>query len=122
MENSGDAQTAMDFSRIQDTSDGDVEFEQELFTVFLEDCEARIGLLRAAISSESLAPVHMEAHTIKGAGANVGTSKLHDIAADIERLDAGALAEKGSALFGELETEFVRVKTAITDYLNKQKA
>lgn len=108
----------VDFSRIQETSDGDQEFESELFGVFLEDCEMRLAQLRAALETGDVDRACREAHTIKGAGSNVGTTHLHAIAADLEKLDGGEFAERGGPLLQALETEYGRVATAIRRYLD----
>lgn len=107
---------AIDFAQIQDTSDGDMEFEHELFTAYVEDCLDRINRLREAAAKRDLESLRREAHTIKGASANVGTTHLHVIARELEGTDIandGAIAE----LIARMEAEFERVRTAIGDYL-----
>lgn len=107
----------MDFSRIQDTSDGDTEFEQELFEAYVEDCADRIARLRAAREAGDLDAFHREAHTVKGASANVGTTRLHRIAHELELLefsDDGAIDE----VLGRVDAEFEQVKGAIRAYLD----
>ena len=107
---------AVDFSRIRETSDGDTDFERELFGLFLEDCEERLQRLGAALAAGRLSEIHREAHTIKGAAANVGTTRLQEIAGRLEALSDGASPE-GQALAGEMVTEFARVKVAVEAYL-----
>lgn len=107
----------LDFSRIQDTSDGDAEFEQELFAAYIEDCSDRIARLRGAIADQDSASLRREAHTIKGASANVGTTQLHELAQALESADPGANGGATTDLVAEIEAEFDRVKTAIESYL-----
>ena len=111
-----DGQTAVDFTRIQETSDGDTEFERELLGVFIEDCEDRLQRLVAAIAAGRRDEIKREAHTIKGASANVGTTQLQEIATQLEALSDGSTPE-GQALTEQLADEFVRVKAAIGEYL-----
>jgi HPt (histidine-containing phosphotransfer) domain-containing protein len=111
-----DGQAAVDFTRIQETSDGDTEFERELLGVFIEDCEDRIQRLSAAIAAGRLDEIKREAHTIKGAAANVGTTRLQEIAEQLEALHDGSISE-GQALAGQLTEEFERVKAAIGEYI-----
>lgn len=111
-------QDAVDFSRIKETSDGDTEFERELFGVFIEDCEERLQRLEEALAGGRLSEIHREAHTIKGAAANVGTTRLQDIAMRLEALADGASAE-GQALLRQLSEEFALVKVAILAYLGE---
>lgn len=107
----------VDFTRIQETSDGDIEFEQELFAIYLEDCKERIGSLRDAVTAQDTTLLHREAHTIKGSSVNVGTTRLHEIAHQIESASAGDTALLQQKL-NELESEFGRVQTAIETYLS----
>ncbi len=111
-----DGRVAVDFSRIKETSDGDTEFEKELFEVFLEDCEERLQRLNEALAAGRLSEVQREAHTIKGAAANVGTTHLQEIAMHLEGMADGASPE-GKVLAGQLESEFARVKVAVLAYL-----
>ena len=112
-----DGRAAVDFSRIKETSDGDTDFEKELFGVFLEDCEERIERLNAALAAGRLSEIQREAHTIKGAAANVGTTHLQEIAMHLEAL-ADASSPDGKTLANQLEEEFGRVRTAVLDYLS----
>ncbi|MCF6284124.1 MAG: Hpt domain-containing protein [Candidatus Hydrogenedentes bacterium] len=116
-ENARGAQAPVNFTRIQETSEGDTEFEKELFLIFLEDCADRLELLRAAVSNRDIEKVHLEAHTIKGAGANVGTTHLHEIAFVLEEMDSAAIPDAADAVIADLDAEFSRVKSAITDYV-----
>ena len=112
-----DGRAAVDFSRIKETSDGDTDFEKELFGVFLEDCEERIERLNEALAAGRLSDIQREAHTIKGAAANVGTTHLQEIAMHLEAL-ADAASPDGKTLASQLAEEFSRVKSAVLDYLS----
>ena len=105
----------MDFTRIRDASDGDTEFEQELFTAYVGDCAERIGRLHAALAAQDAAAFRREAHTIKGSSANVGTTRLQEFARAIEEAEVadGSVPE----LIARLEAEFGRVKSEIEAYL-----
>ena len=117
MEQAGDVSKPVDFSRIQETSEGDLEFEDELFTVFLEDCQDRIGRLKAAMEAGEWTDFRREAHTIKGACANIGTTSMQDIALTLEHVEDDKAPELCPALVGEMEAEFSRVSHAIKTYL-----
>ena len=36
---------ALDPTRVHETADGDTDFEHDLFTLYIEDCEERLGRL-----------------------------------------------------------------------------
>lgn len=111
-----DGNAAVDFNRIKETSDGDKDFEKELFEVFIEDCEERLQRLTDALAGGRLQEIQREAHTIKGAAANVGTTCLQDIAMQLEAMSDVA-APEGATLAERLQEEFNRVKAEIQDYL-----
>lgn len=106
----------VDFARIQDTSDGDVEFERELFTIYVEDCAERIDRLRAVLAAGDSDALRRDAHTIKGASANVGTTQLQGIALELERCEISE-TDRAAELIGQLEAEFARVREAIDAYV-----
>jgi HPt (histidine-containing phosphotransfer) domain-containing protein len=108
---------SVDFERIKDTSGGDKEFEQDLFGIFLQDCAERMDKLQSAIAGGDIATVRLEAHTIKGSGANVGTTHLQEIAAALEHAEDVDVTRNGPALLEELKTEFAKVRGAIDSYL-----
>ena len=107
----------VDFERIRETSDGDKEFEQDLFGIYLQDCADRIDKLEAAITGGDFATVQLEAHTIKGSSANIGTTHLQGIAAALEHAEDSDVTKNGPALLKELKTEYARVRGAIDSYL-----
>ena len=108
----------MDFGRMQETSDGDKDFEYELFTIYLEDCADRLQKVRDAVQDGNADCLHREAHTIKGSSANVGTTRLHELALALESADISDADGATSALISQLDEEFERVKDAIEAYLN----
>ena len=74
-----DLLSAMDFSRIKETSDGDTEFERELFGVFIEDCEERLQRLDSALLARHPGEIQREAHTIPGAATLRNVQNWDDV-------------------------------------------
>lgn len=107
----------VDLSRIQETSDGDREFEQELFELFIHDCTERFLRLETAMAEQDAETVHREAHSLKGAGANIGTTVFQDWALKLEKTDLGADPVQARDLFSGLKTEYGRVKVFIEEHL-----
>ncbi len=75
----------VDFSRIKETSDGDVEFEQELIGMYLEDAEGHVADIMRNSGSGDLAAVKSTAHTLKGASANIGAVGMQEAALAVEK-------------------------------------
>ena len=77
--------------RIQETSDGDLEFEQELIEMFIEDAQEHLSVLKTQIAEGDVEMVRRSAHTLKGSSSNIGATKMQDMSYQMEILakDAG---------------------------------
>jgi HPt (histidine-containing phosphotransfer) domain-containing protein len=107
----------VDLNRIQETAGGDREFEDELFNLFLSDCDDRIEKLEAAVKARDSEASCREAHSLKGAGGNIGTTQFQDVALRLEKTDPAVDAEKAETLLKELKEELERVRGFIQQYL-----
>lgn len=74
----------IDRSYLQECSDGDPAFEQELLHLFVDDTQQHLVSLRAAIATQNFDIARQEAHHIKGASAHVGAVTMFAIAAAVE--------------------------------------
>jgi len=94
----------IDWHRLQEISDGDVEFQREILTVFVEDGRTTLAKLRQAIENGDIQEVKNLAHALKGASGNTGIPPIQETAASLERLvrDTGTLDE-GMAIVATLE-------------------
>ena len=75
----------IDISRIQETSDGDIEFEIELIEMYLEDAKDHIGHIGTHISNNNSSGLKQSAHTLKGSSANIGAVGMQEAASHLER-------------------------------------
>lgn len=107
----------VDLSRIQGLAEGDKDFEQELIGAYLEDCSERMGRLRQAIADGAVETVQRDAHTIKGASSNVGTTRLHELARQLEKLEITAEPAAAEQLLAAMITEYASVRDFFQDYL-----
>ncbi|MHC1701336.1 MAG: Hpt domain-containing protein [Humidesulfovibrio sp.] len=86
------------------------EFLARLFEVFLADEPRRITTLGDAVCRADLDMVRYLAHSIKGAAATLGMERLCDASRELEFAAKGgqaeALAEKYTAVLGEMEAVF----------------
>lgn len=102
----------VDFTRIQETSDGDMEFESELIEMYLEDAKEHTGKIVELISSGDVENLKSAAHTLKGSSANIGASGVQAVAAVIERsasdgdLPPSSEAENLNSVMAETEIVF----------------
>ena len=108
----------VDLSRIQETSDGDIEFEQELIEMYLEDARDHLESLEKHISGNDLTSVKQLAHTIKGSSANIGATAMQNVAFEIEKAAAKEDSAAMQTLVGEIKTTFQETETFYNDYLS----
>lgn len=107
----------VNLDRVQETSGGDVEFEKELFAIYLDDTEQRLAELRSNIAAGDADTAKRVAHTVKGSSANVGAEQVRAAAARLEQQIAhGGLAETSGAV-NELDAAFRTAREYINQYL-----
>ena len=81
---------------------------------FLEDIPRQIAALKGYLETGDAAGAERQAHTIKGASANVGGERLREVAFEMEKAArAGDLSTAGR-LMAELEAQFDRLNQAMT--------
>ena len=88
--------------------DGDADFLDELLKTFLDNAPQRVAALEQAIASGSVPEVRLITHTIRGAAANLGASRLQAAADELERAaEAGDLSgadRMAAAIRAELDS------------------
>jgi len=71
---------------------GDIDLLKEIARLFLDDCPRSLTELREAAARNDCSAVERSAHTLKGASANFGATRLVSAALDIEKMGhAGTL-------------------------------
>jgi len=91
----------------------DEELANEILSEFLEDVPRKFIALKEALDKGDAPSVQLQAHTIKGASANVGAVALQKVAYHIEVAgEAGDLAKAGS-LVPQLHEQFEVLKKLI---------
>ncbi len=107
----------IDFSRIRETSDGDIEFEVELIEMYLDDAQIHINNLQLGITASDALAVKQAAHTLKGSSANIGAVGVQRAALTLEKTGAaGNLQDAGTDL-ETLREVFTQTSRAFLDYV-----
>ncbi|MFH0994896.1 MAG: response regulator [Pseudomonadota bacterium] len=100
-------------SRLMD----DDELVRMVVEGFLEDLPQQIAALKGYLETGDATGAERQAHTIKGASANVGGERLQEVAFEMEKASrAGDLSAAGGHM-PELETQFNQLKQAMTKEL-----
>jgi HPt (histidine-containing phosphotransfer) domain-containing protein len=101
---------------LQEITGGESEFEREITELFLKDTGEHLSRLKKAIDEGNATALEREAHTVKGAGSNMGADKFSELALALERKGKSGSLEGAQDMLTELEAEFRRVK----DFLEEQ--
>jgi HPt (histidine-containing phosphotransfer) domain-containing protein len=107
----------VDLDILREVTDGDAAFERELLQMFATDCAERLTRLERAVEAQDDEAIRREAHTIKGAAANIGAEQLRRCALDLERAGGAQKYDFARQCFSELRTAFDEVRLFIERYL-----
>jgi len=91
---------------------GDEELAGEVLESFLQDLPTRLEALRLLVEAGDPQAVAREAHTIKGAAANVGAESLRQAAAQVETAGRAGDMEAARRIGARLPELFARVRAA----------
>jgi HPt (histidine-containing phosphotransfer) domain-containing protein len=98
--------------------DGEGAVLSEIAGEFLVMSDSAASQLHDALRSGDLPLVQRAAHSLKGAGANVGAVAVADLCADIETQAREGQRVGTTALIESLDTEIVRVRQALDAVTN----
>jgi CheY-like chemotaxis protein/HPt (histidine-containing phosphotransfer) domain-containing protein len=108
-----DVTLIFDQAGVLERLEGDNELAQIVFATFLEDIPGKIQALKAFVKCGDTAGSARQAHSIRGASANVGGDRLRNVASMMEKAaDAGDL-HVVEARMADLELEFDRLRDAM---------
>ena len=85
----------------------------QLAELFLADAEVRVAALRDAVRAGDAVSVSEAAHTLAGAGANLGATDLARVSTALATRTATGDLTGVEALVGTLEIELERVRNAL---------
>jgi CheY-like chemotaxis protein/HPt (histidine-containing phosphotransfer) domain-containing protein len=85
---------------------------------FLEDIPRQILALKDYLEAGDAERTERQAHTIKGASANVGGEALRAIAFEMEKISKAGVLDTVTPLLPELESQFALLKEAMSAFIN----
>jgi PAS domain S-box-containing protein len=91
----------------------DRELARTILDGFLKDIPLQIAALRRDLEAGDLTSATRQAHTIKGASANVGGERLRAAADEMERAGRSGDLQAVTALLAELQAQFYALKMRI---------
>jgi len=91
----------------------DRELAQTIIDGFLGDVPVQVGRLRDFLSKGDAPSARLQAHTIKGAAANISAPALREAAHEMEELGKTGRLDEALGMMPRLETEFERLKLVL---------
>jgi len=104
--------------RIQEITDGDLEFERDLIQRYLDEMETCLQKLGPLIQASDAPGVLAHVHRLKGLSANIGAGRMQAMAEHMERISESGRLEPGAAeRLERLKAEFQDVRSYLQRYL-----
>ncbi|WP_462322796.1 Hpt domain-containing protein [Halochromatium sp.] len=97
--------------------DGDQEIAREVAAAFVESSQELLQQLDGAIAAGRADAVRRNAHSIKGAAANIGANALAETAAEIEDAGRDQRLELAERLVPQLHRRIEHVFAVLKDWL-----
>ena len=94
----------------------DEDLARTVIEAFLDDLPKQIEALRGYLEMGDATSAERQAHTIKGASANLGGEALRAVAFEMEKAGKAGNLEYVMAHLPELETQFARLREAMEQY------
>jgi CheY-like chemotaxis protein len=110
----GEERVIFDRAFLLNRLNGDEEIVGEIMEIFLQDVPQQIVFLQEAIAKGDGILAERQAHSIKGAAANVGATTLQEVAYQIERTARGGQLNGAAKLVETINDEFNKVRHLIT--------
>ena len=89
-----------------ETLDGDEDICAQILEMFLEDAPVQLTKLRQGLEQNDASVVERQAHSLKGAAANIGADRMRGSAASLEIVGREKNLDSTAAMFEELQEEF----------------
>ncbi|NOQ31267.1 MAG: response regulator [Helicobacteraceae bacterium] len=99
----------------------DEDLLKSIVVIFMDDIDLLLNKLSSAIKVQNTSAIKIEAHSIKGASANIEASKLSSLAHDIEQLVLKDSNEDINHKLTALSSEVESVKNILQAYLDENR-
>ncbi len=93
---------AVDLRALRELTDGDAEFERELFETFISSGDKSIAEILEALRNQDFETIGRRAHALKGASANIHAAPLSSAAAKLESAAKGMFVTEIDGLVREV--------------------
>jgi len=106
---------AVDLRALRELTEGDAEFERDLFEAFISSGDQSLADIMEALRNQDFETIGRRAHALKGASANIHAARLCSAAAKLESAAKGMFVTEIDGLVREV-TESLQL---VNDQLRK---
>ena len=103
------------FAGLVEMTGGDLEFVDELVDTYLEDGDAQIAAMRAAIEAGDVAGLTRAAHSMKSSSLNVGALELGERCRSLEERGRGGSVPDAPATIAAIGDGFAAARAALLE-------
>lgn len=100
--------------------DGDEELLRETVQIFLEEYPQILARLHTALKDEDAKTLEREAHSIKGAVANLGATAAYEAAFQLEQIGQAGNLGRAEGAITELELELKRLEKLLFGFQSRK--
>ena len=98
----------------------DEDLARSVATGFLNDIPGQIGQLRKYLDAGDAEGAIRQAHTIKGASANVGGESVRAVALEMEKAAGAGDLANAAAHLPELDARFARLRESMQSFADEK--
>ncbi len=112
----------INWDALNEITDGDIEFQKELFQEFLDQTPTLMSQLDEALSAGDATTVGRVAHTLKGSARSIGADAFAEASFTLEQMGkSGDLSDAGSARQA-LESQWSALQNALNTFIYEEAA
>jgi PAS domain S-box-containing protein len=100
----------VNLSHIKEIVEDDPETLNELINIYLDDTAHHMAAIESAVLKKDAELIKKEAHSMKGASANIGADRMKKYCASLEKIGASGDIEPAAGILDDLKSEFKQVK------------
>ncbi len=108
-----DEKDIFDRKRLLEGIDGDEDFLKEMLDIYIQDTGEKLEKLKEAIQENDAFKVEQDAHSVKGASANIFAYKMQHTASEMEKAGKNHDINHAGELLSEMENQFEIFKNSI---------
>ena len=94
----------INWSRIDELTQGDHAFGRELLEMYIEDARDLVGQIEQALAQGNLSSASQVAHTLKGSSGNVGADVVFGLAQNLEAQLRNGDGQSAKGLVAEIQS------------------